>query len=86
MADAYKTFWQYIHTNIYVMLVLSYSKSNKILNKDSPNGANGFEIINFTLAFSDKYSLAIQRLEKETLDKGYVSFFLKKFTKQEVKL
>lgn len=74
-----------LQQGIDVMLVLSDQSGKQILEKDSPNGQNGFEIFEYSASETGVYSLAVKRLEEEgNSDKGQISYYIKKFSKQEI--
>lgn len=70
-----------------VFLVLSDEKTPKIIEKDSPNGKNGFELFEYTSSESKPFTLTIAQFEEETnSDEGVVSIFIKKISKDELNL
>lgn len=68
-----------------VFLVLSDEKTPKIIEKDSPNGKNGFELFEYTSSESKPFTLTIAQFEEETnSDEGVVSIFIKRISKDEL--
>jgi hypothetical protein len=70
-----------------VMLTLFDKNGKQLLEKDSPNGKKGFEIIEFTPTEQGNFVLTIKKFEEEgNADSGKISFYIKKLSKQEVTL
>jgi Predicted Zn-dependent protease (DUF2268) len=65
-----------------VFLVLSDEKRKKIVEKDSPNGANGLEYLEYTPTESKIFHLTISRFDESTNEKvGLISYYIKKLPK-----
>lgn len=70
-----------------VILTLTDSNNKKILDQDSPNGANGPEKFDYVPETSGTYSLSIKRLEEDgNPDTGKVTVLVKSLNKQEIVL
>ena len=68
-----------------VVLVLADKNQQNILEKDSPNGKFGPEILEYIPSESKTCWLKIKRLEDEgNPEEGVVSFYVKKFSKTEM--
>src|SRR6218665_1198442 len=73
-----------LQQGIDVMLTLSDETKKTILEKDSPNGRNGFEIAEYSPQETKEYTLTIKKFEEETnADKGIISYYIKKYSKAE---
>ncbi len=67
------------------MLTLTDKAGKKILDKDSPNGQNGYEKFDYAPATANTYILKINRLEEDgNPDTGRVNLLIKSLTKAEI--
>lgn len=72
-------------SGIDVMLILADNKGNKLLDKDSPNGLYGLEILEYTATQTQSCNLIIKKFEQEGVaDSGNIGYYIKKFTPQEI--
>jgi hypothetical protein len=70
-----------------VFLVLSDENGKKILEKDSPNGANGLEYVAYTPTESKIFRLTVNRFDESTNEKkGLISYYLKKLAKPSIQM
>ena len=70
-----------------VMLLLTDAKNQKIVEQDSPNGAQGLEFFEYTPTETKTFFLTIKRFEEEgNAANGVVSFYIKKFSKTDLAL
>ncbi|WP_158561304.1 DUF2268 domain-containing putative Zn-dependent protease [Emticicia sp. C21] len=73
-----------LQQGIDVMLTLSDETNKVILEKDSPNGRYGFEIAEYLSKETKEYTLTIKKLEEDSnVDKGIISYYIKKYSKAE---
>lgn len=74
--------WQH---GIDVVLKLTNSSDEQLLEKDSPNGTNGLETFSYTSNEKGKFYLSIDRLDENgNPEQGKVSIFIKKYSKSEI--
>ncbi|MGC4096110.1 MAG: DUF2268 domain-containing putative Zn-dependent protease [Nitrospira sp.] len=76
-----------LQQGIDVKLILTDKNEKQILDKDTPNGAYGYEKFEYTPPASGIYHLKIVRLEEEgNSEKGEVNILVKKISKSEIAL
>ncbi len=76
-----------LQQGIDVSLILADANNNQILEKDSPNGQNGYEIIEYVPVQTKDFLLKINRIDESgNPAEGKVTIFIKKFTKLEIQL
>ncbi|MCF6132228.1 gliding motility protein GldB-related protein [Flavobacterium wongokense] len=74
-----------LQQGIDVKLVFSDGDNKQILEKDSPNGSNGYEQFEFTPTATSLYHLNIIRLDEEgNAEKGKVTVLITKISKVEI--
>lgn len=76
-----------LQQGIDVKLILSGEDGKQILDKDSPNGQNGYEKFEYTPTETKAYQFQVVRLDEEgNPDAGKVTIFIKKVSKAEIQL
>ncbi|MBS1649209.1 MAG: hypothetical protein JSR09_05830 [Bacteroidetes bacterium] len=76
-----------LQQGIDVKLILSDENNKQILDKDSPNGQNGYEKFEYSPLESKLFHLKIERLEEDgNSEKGQVTILVKKISKAEIQL
>lgn len=70
-----------------VKLILADENNQQVLDKDSPNGANGYEKFEYSPTETQNYHLKIERLNDEgNPEKGMVTVLIKKLSKTDLQL
>ncbi len=76
-----------LQKGIDVKLILTDKSDKKILDKDSPNGQNGYEKFEYSPIETKIFQLKIERLEENgNSEKGQVSILVRKISKSEIQL
>jgi hypothetical protein len=76
-----------LQKGIDVKLILTNDQESQILEKDSPNGQNGYEQFEYTPTETKTYHLKIARLEEAgNPEKGLVTLSTKRFSKSEIQI
>ncbi len=76
-----------LQQGIDVKLILSDKNNKQLLEKDSPNGQNGYEKFEYTSTETQPFHLTIVRLEEEgNSEKGQVTVLINKISKAEIQL
>ncbi len=76
-----------LQQGIDVKVILSDEHGKQILDKDSPNGQNGYERFEYYPIATKDYLLKIERLDESgNSDKGLLTILVKKVSKAEIKL
>jgi hypothetical protein len=76
-----------LQQGIDVKLILLDKNNKQLLEKDSPNGQNGYEKFEYTPLETASFYLTILRLEEDgNSEKGQVTVLIKKISKAEIQL
>lgn len=76
-----------LQQGIDVKLILTDENDKQILDKDSPNGQNGYEKFEYSPVATKNYHLKIERLDESgNSDKGLLTIVVQKISKAEIKL
>ncbi len=76
-----------LQKGIDVQLILTNDEEQPLLEKDSPNGQNGYEKFEYSPKENGQFILKIERLEEYgNSENGQITIFIKKYTKEELKL
>lgn len=74
-----------LQQGIDVKLILADENNNQILDKDSPNGQNGYEKFEYTASATKNYHLKIERLsENGNPERGLLTILIQKVSKAEI--
>ncbi len=76
---------QVMQKGVDVVVILSSPEGKKVMEKDSPNGQNGYEEFSYRAERAGNYTLTVKRLEEDGNPKnGKFNVFLKKYTAREL--